>query len=108
MKWHYPAELPVVGLRGEIMDALRAHDVLVVVSETGSGKTTQLPKMVTEVLREIYADKMGLIGVTQPRRIAAVSVAKRVAEELKQPLGGSWAIRCGSMKKLRRRRGSSS
>jgi len=88
MKWHYPAELPVVGLRGEIMDALRAHDVLVVVSETGSGKTTQLPKMVTEVLQEIYADKMGLIGVTQPRRIAAVSVAKRVAEELQQPLGG--------------------
>lgn len=88
INWHYPAELPVVALRDDILDALRRHDVLVVVSETGSGKTTQLPKMVTEVLREIYADKMGLIGVTQPRRIAAVSVAKRVAEELKQPLGG--------------------
>lgn len=88
MKWHYPAELPVVARRGDIMQALREHDVVVVVSETGSGKTTQLPKMVTEVLREIYADKMGLIGVTQPRRIAAVSVAKRVAEELQQPLGG--------------------
>jgi len=88
MKWHYPAELPVVARREDIMQALRDHDVIVVVSETGSGKTTQLPKMVTEVLREIYADKMGLIGVTQPRRIAAVSVAKRVAEELKQALGG--------------------
>lgn len=88
MEWHYPAELPVVSRRADIMQALRDHDVVVVVSETGSGKTTQLPKMVTEVLREIYADKMGLIGVTQPRRIAAVSVAKRVAEELKQPLGG--------------------
>ncbi|MFM2221418.1 MAG: ATP-dependent helicase HrpA [Verrucomicrobiota bacterium] len=87
MNWYYPAELPVVLLRDQILDALRLHDVLVVVSETGSGKTTQLPKMVTEVLREIYADKMGLIGVTQPRRIAAVSVAKRVAEELQQPLG---------------------
>jgi ATP-dependent helicase HrpA len=85
--WHYPADLPVVGLREEILQALHAHDVLVVVSETGSGKTTQLPKMVTEVLREIYADRMGLIGVTQPRRIAAVSVAKRVAEELRQALG---------------------
>ena len=88
MNWFYPPELPVVGLREDILTALRHHDVLVVVSETGSGKTTQLPKMVTEVLREIYADQMGVIGVTQPRRIAAVSVAKRVAEELRQPLGG--------------------
>lgn len=88
MNWYYPEELPVVARRDEIMQAMRDHDVIVVVSETGSGKTTQLPKMVTEVLQEIYADKMGLIGVTQPRRIAAVSVARRVAEELRQPLGG--------------------
>lgn len=88
MNWRYPEGLPVVSRRDEILQALRDHDVVVVVSETGSGKTTQLPKMVTEVLREIYADKMGLIGVTQPRRIAAVSVARRVAEELQLPLGG--------------------
>ena len=56
MNWYYPAELPVVLLRDQILDALRLHDVLVVVSETGSGKTTQLPKMVAECLREIYAD----------------------------------------------------
>ena len=88
MNWYYPEGLPVVSCRDEILSALRAHDVIVVVSETGSGKTTQLPKMVAEALREVYADKMRLIGVTQPRRIAAVSVARRVAEELKQPLGG--------------------
>lgn len=88
MNWRYPEGLPVVARRAEILQALRDHDVVVVVSETGSGKTTQLPKMVTEVLREIYADKMGLVGVTQPRRIAAVSVARRVAEELQLPLGG--------------------
>ncbi len=85
--WHYPAELPVVECRPAILEALRHHDVVVVVSETGSGKTTQLPKMVAEVLQEIYADKMRLVGVTQPRRIAAVSVARRVAEEIKVPLG---------------------
>ena len=88
MNWHYPGGLPVVARRDDILDALRHHDVVVVVSETGSGKTTQLPKMVAEVLREIYAEKMGLVGVTQPRRIAAVSVARRVAEELQVPLGG--------------------
>ena len=67
MNWHYPGGLPVVARRDDILDALRHHDVVVVVSETGSGKTTQLPKMVAEVLREIYAEKMGLVGVTQPR-----------------------------------------
>ena len=63
MDWHYPQGLPVVACRDEILSALRAHDVIVVVSETGSGKTTQLPKMVAEALRELYADRMRLIGV---------------------------------------------
>ncbi|GAA5121830.1 ATP-dependent RNA helicase HrpA [Luteolibacter yonseiensis] len=81
--WNYPAELPVVEHREEILAAVRAHPVVVVVSETGSGKTTQLPKMVAEAL----GVDGGRIGCTQPRRIAAASVSKRVAEELKVPLG---------------------
>ncbi len=91
-KWNYPAELPVVERREEIVSAIRNNQVVVVVSDTGSGKTTQLPKMVAEALssdpaiREPVGRKK-LIGCTQPRRIAAVSVAKRVAEELSVPLG---------------------
>lgn len=83
MHWNYPKELPVVEHREEILAAVRAHPVVVVVSETGSGKTTQLPKMVAEAL----GVDGGRIGCTQPRRIAAASVAKRVAEELHVPLG---------------------
>ncbi len=91
--WKYPAELPVVGKRGEIVEAVRGHQVVVVVSDTGSGKTTQLPKMVAEALENSNSKsqssrKSKIIGCTQPRRIAAVSVAKRVAEELGVGLGG--------------------
>ncbi|MEX1114240.1 MAG: ATP-dependent RNA helicase HrpA [Akkermansiaceae bacterium] len=82
-KWNYPQELPVVEHREQILAAVRAHPVVVVVSETGSGKTTQLPKMVAEAL----GMDGGRIGCTQPRRIAAASVSKRVAEELQVPLG---------------------
>jgi ATP-dependent helicase HrpA len=82
-KWNYPKELPVVEHRQEILTALAAHQVIVVVSETGSGKTTQLPKMLAEAL----GPEGGRIGCTQPRRIAAASVARRVAEELRVPLG---------------------
>ena len=82
--WNYPQELPVVAHREEILGALREHRVVVVVSDTGSGKTTQLPKMVAEAL----GPEGGRVGCTQPRRIAAVSVAGRVAEELKVPMGG--------------------
>ncbi len=83
ISWNYPKELPVVEHRDEILAAIREHPVVVVVSETGSGKTTQLPKMVAEALGQ----DGGRIGCTQPRRIAAASVSKRVAEELKVPLG---------------------
>lgn len=83
MNWNYPKELPVVEHREEILAAIRNHPVVVVVSETGSGKTTQLPKMVAEAL----GDNGGRIGCTQPRRLAAASVSKRVAEELRVPLG---------------------
>jgi ATP-dependent helicase HrpA len=91
--WNYPAELPVVGRREDILRAIRDNQVVVVVSDTGSGKTTQLPKMVSEALDsgsrgQGAAVRKGLVGCTQPRRIAAVSVAKRVAEELKVELGG--------------------
>src|SRR3954447_16645682 len=78
----YP-DLPVAEARNELMAALRDHQVVVVAGETGSGKTTQLPKMLLELGRGID----GLIGHTQPRRIAARTVAERIAEELGTPLG---------------------
>mgnify|MGYP005805368445 CR=1 FL=1 len=79
------------GKRDEIMAALQAHQVIIVCGETGSGKTTQLPKIALALGRgklNYPAGQRGkLIGHTQPRRIAASSVAKRIAEELKTPLG---------------------
>ena len=83
----FPEALPVSGRRDEIMAALRAHQVIIVCGETGSGKTTQLPKIALSLGRGLGAGGAGLIGHTQPRRIAASSVAKRIAEELNSPLG---------------------
>ena len=80
----YPAELPVVERREEILAALSRHQVIVLAGETGSGKTTQLPKLCLQLGRGVY----GRIGHTQPRRIAATSVARRIAEELHSPPGG--------------------
>ncbi|MFZ5520812.1 MAG: ATP-dependent RNA helicase HrpA [Pseudomonadota bacterium] len=82
----FPESLPVSARRGEIEAALREHQVVIVCGETGSGKTTQLPKIALAMGRG-RANGGGLIGHTQPRRIAASSVAKRIAEELKTPLG---------------------
>ncbi|HOG06913.1 MAG TPA: ATP-dependent RNA helicase HrpA [Syntrophales bacterium] len=82
---NYPAGLPIVSSRTEIIRALRTHRVVVIAGETGSGKTTQIPKMCLEAGRGMA----GLIGCTQPRRIAAVTVAQRLAEELNEPLGRS-------------------
>ncbi len=79
----FPEELPVSGKRQEISQALQAHQVIIVCGETGSGKTTQLPKICLELGR----GQRGLIGHTQPRRIAASSTAKRIAQELGSPLG---------------------
>ncbi len=79
----YPEELPVSQRRGDIRAALAEHRVLIVAGETGSGKTTQLPKICLELGRGVD----GMIGVTQPRRIAAMSVADRVASELETPVG---------------------
>ena len=82
----FPESLPVSGRREEIMRALAEHQVVIVCGETGSGKTTQLPKIALALGRG-RGNGGGLIGHTQPRRIAASSVAKRIAEELKSPLG---------------------
>ncbi|MDY0747148.1 ATP-dependent RNA helicase HrpA [Paucibacter sp. R3-3] len=82
----FPESLPVSGRRDEIARALEEHQVIIVCGETGSGKTTQLPKIALALGRG-RANTGKLIGHTQPRRIAASSVAKRIAEELKTPLG---------------------
>ncbi len=79
----YDDSLPIAAKRDEIKAALLKHQVLIIAGETGSGKTTQLPKICLEIGRGQY----GLIGHTQPRRIAARSVASRVAEELATPVG---------------------
>ena len=83
----FPDNLPVSGRREEIARAIQDHQVVIVCGETGSGKTTQLPKIALALGRGRGAGGTGLIGHTQPRRIAASSVAKRIAEELNSPLG---------------------
>jgi ATP-dependent helicase HrpA len=82
----FPESLPVSARRDEIARALQAHQVIVVCGETGSGKTTQLPKIALTLGRG-KANSGKLIGHTQPRRIAASSVAARIASELNSPLG---------------------
>ncbi|PWC16320.1 ATP-dependent RNA helicase HrpA [Brenneria corticis] len=81
----YPDQLPVSQKKDRILQALRDHQVIIVAGETGSGKTTQLPKICLELGRGVR----GLIGHTQPRRLAARTVAERIATELETPLGGS-------------------
>nr|WP_245210214.1 ATP-dependent RNA helicase HrpA [Serratia fonticola] len=81
----YPESLPVSQKKQDILAAIRDHQVVIVAGETGSGKTTQLPKICLELGRGVK----GLIGHTQPRRLAARTVANRIADELETPLGGS-------------------
>jgi len=76
----YPADLPVSARRSEILEAIKSNQVVVIAGATGSGKTTQIPKMCLELGRKSIAH-------TQPRRIAARAVAERIAEELKVDLG---------------------
>ncbi|MFB7745841.1 ATP-dependent RNA helicase HrpA [Streptomyces sp. NPDC056132] len=87
----YPEQLPVSQKKDDILEAIRDHQVVIVAGETGSGKTTQIPKICMELGRGVR----GMIGHTQPRRIAARTVADRIAEELKTPLGEAvgWKVR---------------
>ncbi|MER6384116.1 ATP-dependent RNA helicase HrpA [Streptomyces sp. NPDC001250] len=87
----YPEQLPVSQKKDVIAAAIRDHQVVIVAGETGSGKTTQIPKICMELGRGVR----GMIGHTQPRRIAARTVAERVAEELRTPLGEAvgWKVR---------------
>ena len=84
----YPEELPVSARREEIATAIAEHQVVIVAGETGSGKTTQLPKICLELGRGVT----GMIGHTQPRRIAARSVAERIASELGTPIGSGGVV----------------
>ncbi|MDA3898054.1 MAG: ATP-dependent RNA helicase HrpA, partial [Desulfobacteraceae bacterium] len=84
-KISYDENLPIVGRRKDIIEAIQNNQVIIVSGETGSGKTTQLPKFCIEAGRGID----GLIGCTQPRRIAAMTVSQRISDELNEPLGQS-------------------
>jgi ATP-dependent helicase HrpA len=81
----YDPALPIMEKKDDIIQAVIAHPVVIVSGETGSGKTTQLPKFCLDAGR----GQTGIIGCTQPRRIAAMTVANRIAEELGEPLGQS-------------------
>ncbi|HVE06010.1 MAG TPA: ATP-dependent RNA helicase HrpA [Paraburkholderia sp.] len=83
----FPEALPVSGRRDEIARAIAGHQVVIVSGETGSGKTTQLPKICLALGRGLGAGGSGLIGHTQPRRIAASATGRRIAEELGTPFG---------------------
>jgi ATP-dependent helicase HrpA len=81
----YPEALPITSKKNDIVRAIQRHRVVVITGETGSGKTTQIPKMCLEAGRGIS----GIIGCTQPRRVAAITVAHRIAEELGEEVGRS-------------------
>jgi len=83
--FHFPHDLPITARRHDIVRAIRSHQVVIISGETGCGKSTQIPKMCLEAGRGVA----GKIGCTQPRRIAAVTIAHRIADELGEPLGRS-------------------
>ena len=84
--------LPIVERKDDIIAAIRKHPVVVITGETGSGKTTQIPKMCLEAGRGLA----GMIGCTQPRRIAATTVARRIAEEMGEESAVQSATRSAS------------
>ena len=79
----FPSELPITARQKPIIETIRDHSVVVITGETGSGKTTQIPKMCLTA----GLGRRGMIGLTQPRRIAAISIASRIASELGQSCG---------------------
>ncbi len=97
-KTSYPPQLPITARREEIVTAIRKHQVLIIAGETGSGKSTQIPKMCLDAGRGIR----GLIGCTQPRRVAAITVAQRIAEEIGEQIGQSVAYKIRFDKKAGR------
>ena len=82
---NYPPDLPITARKDDIVAAIRANQVVIIAGETGSGKTTQIPKMCLEAGLGIEAK----IGCTQPRRVAALSISRRIAEELNVNWGGA-------------------
>ena len=80
---NYPADLPITERHAELLEVIRDHQVVIVAGETGSGKSTQIPKLCIEAGR----GEAGLIGHTQPRRVAARTIAERIAEEIGSDLG---------------------
>lgn len=98
----FPESLPVSHRREEIAAAIEANQVVIVCGETGSGKTTQLPKIALSLGRGLGVGGKGVIGHTQPRRIAASTVAKRIAQEINSPLGEVVGYKIRFQDKLRR------
>ena len=92
----FPNRCPSPRGAGDRAGVCASTRVIIVCGETGSGKTTQLPKIALTLGRGLGAGGRGLIGHTQPRRIAASSVAKRIAQELESPLGEVVGCRCAS------------
>ena len=97
-KPEFDPALPVNGRRDEIRAAIEQHQVVIICGETGSGKTTQIPKILLEMQRGVK----GWIGHTQPRRIAARSVASRIAQELKAELGNQVGYKVRFLDKVKR------
>ncbi|MCX5833316.1 MAG: ATP-dependent RNA helicase HrpA [Deltaproteobacteria bacterium] len=93
-----PPSLPITAHKDEIVAAIRSHRVIIVTGETGSGKTTQLPKLCLEAGRGTF----GYIGCTQPRRIAAVTVAQRISEEMGDTVGNTVGYKIRFEEKLNR------
>jgi ATP-dependent helicase HrpA len=89
----HDADLPIFGRRQDILEALERHQVLIVAGDTGSGKSTQLPKYCLELGRGAGRGRGGVIAHTQPRRLAARSLAARIAEELAEPVGRTVGFR---------------
>ena len=102
MRFEYPKELPVSAAKDQIAQAVRTSQVVIVSGQTGSGKTTQLPKILLELGRGSHGHQ---IVHTQPRRLAARTVAERIASEMGSGSATRSAIRCGSPTKAPRRPG---